>query len=1113
MNAIQGSPFPANVEYQVELNFLVAIEQSPHFNTKKMYFDPYLRPDRFPIKVKDPDVDFDYEPLQFSFLDRNKIRYGAEEAGWALRTIASALDVGGLETNWTGQGCLLPKPTNDSLEEVWTISMNPHLAEDQEDEFQWLGVSILSPVFRNDITKPILATKLKKTLKILDEEFLIITNSDCRLRVKVRPIAASLALDELKKVASLLWAIDPLLNTIHPPHCGPGSLKALGWQYTKLAEYKDHIDIPLSLASADFVEDPWSDRLTLRRRPLPLLEHPGSLSELRFRHGLDRIQNTATFEELVNLLDTIPVQPGTESPASAAYNAAYDFRGMSQRGDNAMLRFNQHCGTLDFTAIISWVAVCANIVSISLDKSSEEVLTLVQPLLRSPQHDDAQDNTQLVDLLREFGLKKMAEYYADRFSGARIPDLANWPLLKPTIPHDDSKPSAHTMISKIRFQEEVAVYQNLPKDSELKRNEKYDSQVDEFGARLARWDGLRSSDNGSRYTMGIEIEMLMAYCHTEESVTPDCESGGERLVGLGGTYEREKQLADILTKLGVPARQCIDGIYDFNAKKFFRDQGLVVQEQYMDYEQAIDWQYWGCKEDTSVSRIEPWKGYGGIAGIEIASPIYRNTPECWEAILDVVSGLRREMRLSVDESCGFHVSVGTGTELIPFEVVTKVNCLVFLADHVIFSLCHPNRRAHCAWSSSIRDYGGIESEFKKDWDLLPATHDFLQHFPVDDIPSKLAIQLKRYWMARDIGELLNLNMRLGENGKPCVSLARINPNKGPTGTGKPIAYTGSVEFRYLEGTLDPELILRYSQLMVALFRFAETAEPKAWRSITRDLAKTESAWTYDLSILQSFLEHLGVEDDLDYWEQRAQMNWELDVKKLTDFQYTRQHIDKEFMCFTNYMESLSIWPEVPLDQVEYLRKEVCQRQGKFNPTGQYLTPIEPETVVVDARTDLVTRTKPFLKSLSLDGSDFEKRLDQVVSQADCAEVRLRGTEEFTKQYLKERHATLESVHDAEDVEAPSKSLTPDQIKAAYHDAYEADGTAGLLTAIERNAEKGKPLETKPPSRKEWQDFLGLEDEEFVDDGDSFLFDSFTKIEGPILETDLTTEDWERFLQG
>ncbi|KAF5668048.1 hypothetical protein FCIRC_9723 [Fusarium circinatum] len=71
----------------------------------------------------------------------------------------------------------------------------------------------------------------------------------------------------------------------------------------------------------------------------------------------------------------------------------------------------------------------------------------------------------------------------------------------------------------------------------------------------------------------------------------------------------------------------------------------------------IDPQYqtWTIGTDVSLHQMSAWGGYKPLNGLEIISPVLRNTPECWEEVLDMVSILRNNFRLTVGKSCGFHV--------------------------------------------------------------------------------------------------------------------------------------------------------------------------------------------------------------------------------------------------------------------------------------------------------------------------------------------------------------------------------------------------------------------------------------------------------------------------
>ncbi|KAG8351219.1 hypothetical protein FVEN_g10651 [Fusarium venenatum] len=96
-------------------------------------------------------------------------------------------------------------------------------------------------------------------------------------------------------------------------------------------------------------------------------------------------------------------------------------------------------------------------------------------------------------------------------------------------------------------------------------------------------------------------------------------------------------------------------------------------------------------------------------------------------------------------------------------------------------------------------------------------------------------------------------------GKCCISLSKCDFDSA-VGT----EYNGTVKFRFLEGTLDPELIVRWGQLIIALVRFANIAPLKAWPVFLNTVLQCQPSGRCDISVLGSFLGLLGLSDDFNF---------------------------------------------------------------------------------------------------------------------------------------------------------------------------------------------------------------------------------------------------------
>ncbi|KAH7023329.1 hypothetical protein EDB80DRAFT_674891 [Ilyonectria destructans] len=1068
--------FPNNVEFRVELRVLLA-------TTRDFRFWGFLDPETFLHRagrsIKPPPEAFSYVPPELRDPQGKPMSNGRSK-GWVLFRLAHSLNKRGLTTNWTmPDGATLHsgprvEPGKESATDtdgMWMISYDEDINEHQDPEYSWVGVKITSPVYTPG---PSLFKGLPEVIHVLTNKFIAIVNADTHLGVLARPTKGKLELEGLRTISSLLWTADPILSTLHPPHCGPGSLRALGLQFSNLAENQRHIDVRVQLASADRVPDPWDNRISPDRQPLSLITHPGELSAPKFRHGLNRIQNANDFSELVHLLDLVPIIPDGDRRQP---RPAYDFRGLTDC-DRGMVGFNQHCGTLDLDAICHWACVCAFLVSAGIGKPQARIQNDLTTLQREVQ----QQKVSLVDFFTKGGLEDVAKYYQRSSPAIEIPDFTTWPKLKKGVPGHNSEPIVKPGTLPLRVGQEI--------------NKTY---LNTLGKQLDKWDKSAKLTDNSCYTIGVELEMqtpssgqteeekaaIVAeiqsehWFESEEEAEkfhelwgnaarqvhedPDPEDGRDYAGGL--TFEtRSQQVIQMVKKnLGVffynPGTIVeYSGIDPITArKKMFAEEG----GSFCDPEYEAEWQAWGVKEDLSLGNSENWKGYAGLNGLELVSPILRDTPECWESILDILAGMRRTMRLVVDQRCGVHVSVGKGTDPMPLHFYRKLSCLMYCVDPVIFSLCRPDRGKSYGFSRPLRscDGVGLVGYYDEKWENCAATKDFFEHFPVDELSSGDQAILKKLWMAPSNTAIEDLIIRGG--ARSCVSILRVK--KSPV----PGYFTGAVEFRHLEGSLDPELILRFGQLLVALFQFADQAAPEAWQELIPILMKCTSPKIYDLDVLRILLVKLGLGDDFGYWAKQVGKNWVLpSAQRMTEWLRDDP---------AGYLNSLEVERPISSKHVESIRQNVCRRQRK----PEYMIqkpdngPTKPPGVI-SVREEMKGRTESLLKIVSPTKSIPRVNLEHVLSTA--AEV-WPGSQRGPRD-------------------------TPPEASRGRE--------TGLRNLLVESQKKAQTLADQELSNKELDTFARLDCRN--KNGQDFL-DLFPQLESPMLEVDITEKEWELFLGG
>ncbi|KAI1208206.1 uncharacterized protein F4807DRAFT_468791 [Annulohypoxylon truncatum] len=116
-----------------------------------------------------------------------------------------------------------------------------------------------------------------------------------------------------------------------------------------------------------------------------------------------------------------------------------------------------------------------------------------------------------------------------------------------------------------------------------------------------------------------------------------------------------------------------------------------------------DYNKWGVKRDDTVS------GFGGgykWYGIEIVSSAERASTESFHLIRYALNVLKSSFRIAANPSCGMHVHVGDGSELMPLDHVRRVAGLFWAADPLLACI-HPPHRRVAYYSQSIRERSNL----------------------------------------------------------------------------------------------------------------------------------------------------------------------------------------------------------------------------------------------------------------------------------------------------------------------------------------------------------------------------------------------------------------------
>ncbi|KAG4260996.1 hypothetical protein FPRO03_12003 [Fusarium proliferatum] len=749
--------------------------------------------------------------------------------------------------------------------ESWTVEYDGLINEDQCKEYEWVGMRLKSPLFRPETCIP--GTDSKTVMDIMIKGLLAVPNAETRLVVKVFIPKLLVSLDSTKAIVSMLWLVDPLSSDVHPVHCGPNSLYSLGLQYSNLAR-DDAIDLQAEMLSAVQVGDPWDNRLSSDRKPLELLPHPGDLGDTKYRHRTRGSLDATSVQDLMYLMDlAIYGEAGRYPNASPAYC-------FLENKTTVVIEFRQHCGTLDMLETSLWAILCVRLTQHCLNKSDTFFYESYTNLRYC---------STIHDFLKEQGLGELSKCIQPQPKHLKVSDLRYWhPIARAAPPKE------------------------LRAIPILSSGQPFASHFQKSSRPTDRREDLQNYARKESYYFGIELELYMPVLLPHEGRPDPHPNDGRKLSRAERFPKRVDLMKETISSIG-PLTLVWDEHLDRKSwESKLLSHGIVPVDD-------IDPQYqtWTIGTDVSLRRMSEWGGYKQLNGLEIIRRVLRATPQCWEEVLNMVSILRNNVRLTVGKSCGFHIHIGKGTGPMLLHLVRKVSILMYLAENIIYRLCCPERRE----SSYVPSLASLLEPLCTDqWSEMDVPADFERYIPVHKVIDRRTLGiLKKLWTTETL-QLLKFLITPIMGSKSCLGLSKCH-SFDEFGEGSEDECKGTVEFRYLEGTLDPELILRWSQLMVSLFQFADLASPQAWQNFVPAVLQCPALGRRDPNVLRVFLLFLGKGDDYDFWNNRMQMmtNLPLDAQQLV-----RRPVDNN-----------EILTPLDDDYIDTLREELCTREMKL----------------------------------------------------------------------------------------------------------------------------------------------------------------------------------------
>ncbi|KAK1625473.1 hypothetical protein BDP81DRAFT_499165 [Colletotrichum phormii] len=681
-----------------------------------------------------------------------------------------------------------------------------------------------------------------------------------RLRVEVKPEEGDFTLSEVRRILTFLWYASPRLNDLHAEYCGPASLFAPGLEFARIFSTDSHV----FLSDAEWRGEPTEAFFT---RGLPtankvnMLEPPSIRGSDIENEAVLQITTTKSLKEIMNGTK-IHVRDWEGRPG--IFSSAYDFSGLLDKDPKKrVIGFSQHAGTLDSYAIENWIKVCHGIVNFCLNETEDRVDRVLAQLKQPISSLGSPGSYTTTQFLEDINLHVQAAYYEPLGRNPFVPELDAHRLRKPTINLEDEE--------------------DLPP-----------------------------------YTFGIELEFLVPFTNTKHTGKDidDQRWVYNHLTSYRGQAHDEsaKQLETMLCDEGYFSAAW-DTVFDLRDDH----EGKVSIPGIQSIADAADchlhfledviaeFQCWYIERDPSLS---DWasgeKGYAGHTGMEMSSPVLRDSPEDFGKIVDVLRILRGGLRPMLDISCGLHVHVGS-VRKFSLRSLKRIATLFMIADPILYTLVHPSRQwnpmtlplhldAVVAKADGLPDYTAAfdfeDADNKSQHNPLQVVMakvllDLEANVPMNDLPRKLRGQLAKLWATDSLSVLLS-------------QLAPFRGCKGGTAFGtlgwdfsKPSndpRIKGTIEFRMLEGTLDPVLITHWTKLLLRIVEIGDAATTKEYFQTLATLAEERESAEEKLAAL---LGALGLEKHLPFWSKILQKNQAID-DDLEDNEYGRSIMPEDW---------------------------------------------------------------------------------------------------------------------------------------------------------------------------------------------------------------------------
>ncbi|OHE92396.1 hypothetical protein CORC01_12323 [Colletotrichum orchidophilum] len=698
-----------------------------------------------------------------------------------------------------------------------------------------------------------------------------------RHQIEVKPEEGDFTLPDVRRILAFLWSASPHLTEPNAPYGGPGSATASGLDFARIFSPDSHAFLSDAKCRGEPTEavfthgPPVADKIDMLQ--------PSSI------HGIDIEKETFLSIETAGNVNSL--MAGTEIYVKdwegklRILSGGYNFsRLLNKDPTKRAIGFSQHASTLDSDAIGSWVKVCHGIVDFCLNEIKDRVDHAVEQQ-KLPNSDLGFSGSYTAShLLEDLNLYLQAAYYEALGPNPFVPELATHGRRKPAINLDDDENlSPYTFGIELEF---LVPY--------TRSNDNHTDETDQ------RW--VYHNDTPTIFaaepTPEDEPDELAAAIDQRNKAYNASANRVEGLLCDAGHFSATFATLWGLRNNEYPAKVSLPGLQPVADAAGF--------QLYFVNGVDAEFQCWYVKKDLSLSS---WafgeKGYAGHVGMEVASPILRDSPEDFGKVSDVLRILRSGLRPMLDIGCDLHVHVGN-VRKFSLLGMKRIVTLLLLVDPILYTIVHPSRKYNALTlpfhqdarvmndGQDLPDYtaaSGFNDE-EKEAEGKPSQAvearvllDLEAHVPISQLPRKVRNELAQLWSMDNLDDFTSeLRPFRGCRGGTAFVTCRLIENHSVPSTGRCIE--GTIEFRMLEGTLDPELITRWTKLLLRVVERAEATTTSEYFEMLAALAEERES---DDENLAALLGALGLEKHLPFWRKALQKNQALDIKLVETDQF------------------------------------------------------------------------------------------------------------------------------------------------------------------------------------------------------------------------------------